>query len=98
LRLDEAAQRFAAVLPPQGGSFFGVTGKPGFVMAYGLVGRKLISHDAGRTWAEGGATGTSGITGASILQDGSIGVVDTGAGIWLSRDAGHRFSPVRASA
>lgn len=96
LRLDDAGQRFVAVLPPQGGSLFGVTGKSGLVMAYGLVGRKLVSRDGGRTWAEGGATGSSGITGVSVLSDGSIVAVDTGAGIWLSKDDGKSFVPLHS--
>lgn len=95
LRLDETAQRFVSSLPPEGGSLFGVTGKPGVVLAYGLIGRTLVSRDGGKTWAKGGAAGGSGITSGTVLADGSIVLVDTGARIWISRDDGKSFSSLR---
>jgi photosystem II stability/assembly factor-like uncharacterized protein len=44
LKWDEIAQRFAAVPTPYQGSFFGVLGKPGEVLVYGLRGNVLSQH------------------------------------------------------
>ena len=50
LKWDESAQRFAAVPTPYQGSFFGVIGKPGEVLVYGLRGNILRSTDGGQNW------------------------------------------------
>jgi len=50
LKWDDAGQRFAAVQTPYQGSFFGVIGKPGEVVVYGLRGNVLRSTDGGQSW------------------------------------------------
>ncbi|MFU2327076.1 WD40/YVTN/BNR-like repeat-containing protein [Pseudomonas sp. NFX98] len=50
LKWDDHAQRFAAVPTPYQGSFFGVLGKPGEVLVYGLRGNVLRSTDGGQNW------------------------------------------------
>ncbi|ALI03433.1 glycosyl hydrolase [Pseudomonas sp. FW306-02-F02-AA] len=50
LKWDEAQQRFVAVQTPYQGSFFGVLGKRGEVIAYGLRGNVLRSTDGGLSW------------------------------------------------
>ena len=50
LKWNDHSQRFAAVPTPYQGSFFGVVGKPGEVLAYGLRGNVFRSTDGGATW------------------------------------------------
>ncbi|EJN16338.1 putative photosystem II stability/assembly factor-like protein [Pseudomonas sp. GM78] len=50
LKWDDQTQRFAAVPTPYQGSFFGVLGKPGEVLVYGLRGNVLRSTDGGQNW------------------------------------------------
>mgnify|MGYP003429789898 FL=1 len=50
LKWDDAGQRFAAVQTPYQGSFFGVVGKPGEALVYGLRGNVLRSTDGGLSW------------------------------------------------
>ena len=50
LKWDDSAQRFNAVPTPYQGSFFGVLGKPGEVLVYGLRGNVLRSTDGGQRW------------------------------------------------
>ncbi|MFY0732010.1 WD40/YVTN/BNR-like repeat-containing protein [Pseudomonas sp. NFX15] len=50
LKWDAIAQRFNAVPTPYQGSFFGVLGKPGEVLVYGLRGNVLRSTDGGQSW------------------------------------------------
>ena len=50
LKWDDSAQRFNAVPTPYQGSFFGVLGKPGEVLIYGLRGNVLRSTDGGQSW------------------------------------------------
>ena len=47
---DTASQRFAALQTPYQGSFFGVLGKPGEVLVYGLRGNVLRNIDGGQSW------------------------------------------------
>ncbi|WP_130905222.1 YCF48-related protein [Pseudomonas sp. Sample_22] len=51
LKWDDNGQRFAAVPTPYQGSFFGVLGKPGEVLVYGLRGNVLRSTDGGHNWS-----------------------------------------------
>jgi len=50
LKWDDQTQRFATVPTPYQGSFFGVLGKPGEVLVYGLRGNVLRSNDGGQNW------------------------------------------------
>jgi photosystem II stability/assembly factor-like uncharacterized protein len=50
LKWDDNGQRFNAVPTPYQGSFFGVLGKPGEVLVYGLRGNVLRSTDGGQNW------------------------------------------------
>ncbi|RON24734.1 glycosyl hydrolase [Pseudomonas brassicacearum] len=50
LKWDDAHQRFAALNTPYQGSFFGVLGKPGEVVVFGLRGNALRSTDGGLSW------------------------------------------------
>ena len=51
LKWDDNSQRFSAVPTPYQGSFFGVLGKPGEALVYGLRGNVLRSTDGGHNWA-----------------------------------------------
>ncbi|WP_433741032.1 WD40/YVTN/BNR-like repeat-containing protein [Pseudomonas putida] len=50
MKWDDAGQRFKALQTPYQGSFFGVIGKPGEVLVYGLRGHVLRSTDGGANW------------------------------------------------
>jgi photosystem II stability/assembly factor-like uncharacterized protein len=50
LKWDDAQQRFAALPTPYQGSYFGVVGKPGEVLVYGLGGNAFRSTDGGLSW------------------------------------------------
>jgi photosystem II stability/assembly factor-like uncharacterized protein len=50
LKWNESAQRFVALDSPYQGSFFGVIGKPGEVLVYGLRGHVFRSIDGGASW------------------------------------------------
>lgn len=50
LKWDVAQQHFAALTLPYHGSFFGLIGKPGEVIAYGLRGNAWRSRDGGLNW------------------------------------------------
>lgn len=47
---DEAAQRFVALPTPYEGSYFGLIGRPGELLVYGLRGHVYRSTDGGENW------------------------------------------------
>lgn len=98
LKLDPVAGRFVSSQPPQGGSLFGVFGKPSFVMAFGLLGRAVVSRDGGKTWERSSGLGSSSVTGGTVLTDGRVVLVDASAGLWVSRDEGRSFAAWSAAA
>lgn len=51
LKWNAPEQRFKALQTPYQGSYFGVVGKPGEVLAYGLGGNVFRSTDGGEHWA-----------------------------------------------
>ncbi|WP_449433521.1 WD40/YVTN/BNR-like repeat-containing protein [Pseudomonas putida] len=51
LKWDDSLQRFHALQTPYHGSYFGVVGKPGEVLVYGLRGNALRSTDGGVNWS-----------------------------------------------
>lgn len=51
-RWDAEAERFVVVPSPYEGSYFGVVGKPGEVLVYGLRGHVFHSRDGGQNWRQ----------------------------------------------
>jgi photosystem II stability/assembly factor-like uncharacterized protein len=50
LKWDSSLERFSALQTPYAGSYFGVVGQPGEVLAYGLRGHVFRSTDGGHDW------------------------------------------------
>ncbi|MNF73248.1 Ycf48-like protein [compost metagenome] len=82
LKWDDAQQRFLAVHSPYQGSFFGVVGKPGEVLAYGLRGHVFRSIDGGASWSPLTTGLQVNITAATL---------DTNGRYELFTQAGHRL-------
>ncbi|WP_433740716.1 WD40/YVTN/BNR-like repeat-containing protein [Pseudomonas putida] len=84
---------------PYEGSLFGVIGtaQPNTLLAYGLRGNLFRSTDFGSTWepvelkAERGAL-EFGLSGGTLLDDGSIVIVGNGGSVISSSDNGETFS------
>ncbi|MDG1580397.1 YCF48-related protein [Pseudomonas sp. GOM6] len=51
-RWDATGQRFVALPSPYEGTFFGVIGRPGEVLLYGLRGHVFLSRDGAQSWQQ----------------------------------------------
>lgn len=79
---DAALERFVAVGTPYQGTFFGVIGKPGEVLVYGLRGHVFHSRDGGQSWTRRDSGLQVSVTAATL----------DGAGRYqLFTQAGHRL-------
>ena len=67
---DAAQQRFVALPSPYEGSFFGLIGRPGELLAYGLRGHAFRSTDGGLSWSPLASSLQVSITAASLDADG----------------------------
>lgn len=92
LRLDPLTQRFVNVPTPYGGSYFGVTGKRGVVLVYGLRGNVYRSVDHGASWDKIELGLASSITASSVTADGRIILVSQAGHVLISNDDGASFT------
>jgi len=98
-RSADWGQTWERVEGPYEGSLFGVIGtaQPSTLLAYGLRGNLFRSSDFGSTWepvelkAARGAL-EFGLSGATLLEDGSIVIVGNGGSVVRSNDDGQTFS------
>lgn len=98
LKLDPASGRFGNLPTPYSGSYFGITGKPGVALAYGLRGNLYRSVDQGASWSKVELGLASSITGAAVTADGRILLVSQAGHLLVSSDDGASFrqqSPAR---
>lgn len=91
LRLDRAQRRFVKANSPYAGSFFGLAGKPGTVVIYGLRGHAFRSRDTGRTWQSLSTGLSNGVTSGAFLDDGRLVLVDGDGSTIVSSDDGDHF-------
>ncbi|MBV6821791.1 YCF48-related protein [Pseudomonas sp. PD9R] len=91
MKLDRASGRFNAMPTPYNGSFFGVTGKPGVVLVFGLRGNVFRSTDGGATWNKIDLGLPLSITASSITADGRIVLVSQAGHVLVSADDGASF-------
>ncbi|AZF64373.1 BNR/Asp-box repeat protein [Pseudomonas sp. LBUM920] len=98
-RSSDDGQTWEKLEGPYQGSLFGVisTAQPHTLLAYGLRGNLYRSTDFGSTWEQvelNAARGALefGLSGATLLDDGSLVVVGNGGSVVVSHDDGQTFS------
>lgn len=91
LKLDPLSGRFRMLDVPYKGTFFGITGKPGAVIVYGLRGNVFRTTDDGKSWkkVETGLAVT--LVGSTIADDGRIVLVSQTGHVLDSADDGESF-------
>lgn len=95
LKLDKATQRFKALPVDYKGTFFGITGKPGAVIVYGLRGNVFRSGDGGASWQKVETGVSAGLTGSTVTSDGRILLVSQGGQVLVSADDGRSFTRLK---
>lgn len=91
MKLDRASVRFTALPTPYNGSFFGVTGKPGVALVFGLRGNVFRSTDGGASWNKIDLGLPLSITASSVTADGRIVLVSQAGHVLVSTDDGASF-------
>ena len=85
LKWDDACQRFMALQTPYEGSFFGVVGQPGEVLAYGLRGHVYRSADGGLSWTRLDNDLQVSVTAATLDVDGRFRLFTQAGHMLMSR-------------
>jgi photosystem II stability/assembly factor-like uncharacterized protein len=91
LKLDRASGRFNATPTAYNGSFFGITGKPGAALVFGLRGNVFRSTDGGMSWNKIDLGLPLSITASSVTADGRIVLVSQAGHVLVSTDDGASF-------
>ncbi|MBK5354675.1 glycosyl hydrolase [Pseudomonas sp. TH41] len=92
MKLDRASGRFNALPTPYNGSFFGITGKPGAALVFGLRGNVFRSTDSGASWAKIDLGLPLSITASTVTADGRIVLVSQAGHVLVSTDDGASFN------
>ena len=91
-RLPPGADRFERVATGYHGTFFGLTGRPGLLVAYGLRGNAFQSRDNGVSWQPASTGNTANLTAGLVLENGSI-LLATQTGQFLTSSGGDHYRP-----
>jgi photosystem II stability/assembly factor-like uncharacterized protein len=94
-KLDQAKGRFKEIKTAYTGTFFGITGKPGSVVAFGMRGNAFRSRDGGGNWEKVNTGVSGGLMGATVTADGKIVIVSQGGHVLMSSDDGGSFSQLK---
>lgn len=95
MKLDKPTGQFRALKVPYNGTFFGLTGKPGSVIAFGMRGNAFRSINGGISWEKIETGIPLGLIGSSITTDGKIVLVSQAGHLLVSRDDGATFIPAK---
>ncbi len=91
LKLDPAAGRFVATPTPYHGTFFGITGKPGAALVFGLRGNVYRSVDGAASWSKVELGLPLSITASAVTADGRIILLSQAGHVLVSSDDGASF-------
>jgi len=93
-KLDAKTNRFAAIKTPYGGTFFGIPGQPGALVAFGMRGNVFRSPDDGATWQKIETGIAAGLIGGTVTADSRIVLVGQSGQILVGNSDGSSFSLV----
>ena len=91
LRLDRKTQRFVRVEMPYDGSLFGLTGRHGLLVVFGLRGNAWSSRDGGDTWQRLDTRTSNSINAGTTLADGRFVLASTAGELLLSDHEGKQI-------
>lgn len=94
-RRTKGDEHFVPLFTGYSGSFFGVAGKGGLILAYGLRGNVYRSADQGENWTRIDTGEQAALTGGLALQDGRIVLVSQGGTLLVSDGGVTAFTAVR---
>jgi photosystem II stability/assembly factor-like uncharacterized protein len=89
----DAGGRFVPLESPYKGSFFGLAGSTGTVLAFGLRGNAWVSHDRGQSWQRAATGVANTLTAGTVLADGTVVMASQAGQLLVSRDGGATFAP-----
>ncbi|MDD2733866.1 MAG: YCF48-related protein [Desulfuromonadaceae bacterium] len=93
-KLDPKSGRFKAVQTHYSGTFFGITGEPGAVIAFGMRGNTFRSPDGGSHWQKIETGIPAGLVNGTVTEDGKIVLVSQGGQVLVSSDNGLSFNRI----
>ncbi|MDQ0124898.1 photosystem II stability/assembly factor-like uncharacterized protein [Pseudomonas lini] len=92
LRLDREQQRFVKLQSPYPGSFFGLTGRDGLLVVFGLRGNAFTSLDEGNSWKKLDTGVSDSINSATMLADGRFVLASASGTLLVSGADGDRIA------
>lgn len=97
-RRNPKTGNFDRIKTPYSGNFFGLTGKEGLLVLFGLQGNAFRSWDNGASWEkiEPGLKNT--ITSGTMLADGRLVLASQGGAFAVSADNGDHFTRIMSAA
>jgi len=95
MKLDAGQQRFVARPMAYQGSLFAMGAGPGYVTVFGMRGNALRTTDEGQTWQKVDTGVQSGLSGATVLEDGRMVAVSQAGQLLVSQDKGASFGMVK---
>ena len=95
MKLDQEAKKFRRMKTPYQGTFFGITGRDGMLVVFGMRGNVFCSSDRGASWQKVETEVTVGLTGATVADDGRIILVSQAGEVLVSKNGGLSFSMVK---
>lgn len=91
MRLDRDQQRFVKLESPYSGSFFGLAGREGLLVIFGLRGNAFISRDDGSSWVKLETGSSESINAGTVLADGRFVLATAGGSLLISNADGSRI-------
>jgi photosystem II stability/assembly factor-like uncharacterized protein len=92
LRLNREQGRFDALATPYKGTYFGLAGKDGALLVYGLRGNAYRSTDRGASWSKVETGLQVCLTASAQAPDGRLLLVSQAGQVLVSADAGATFT------
>lgn len=93
LKFDPRQKKFVSLKCDYNGTFFGLTGKPDVIVAFGLRGNAYRSLNGGGSWQKIDTGVPTTLTGGTVTRDGRIVLVTLLGTLLVSQDNGATFSP-----
>ena len=98
MKLDRKAKYFKSLKTPYVGTYFGVIGQSGTIVAFGMRGNIFRSTDGGANWQKIETLEKAALLGGMVEKDGSFILVSQAGNILISKDCGKHFIAIKREA